>query len=38
MFDIWFLILDIFSLILRIFELKKKQPRYSAVIIIIIKD
>lgn len=37
MFDIWFLILDIFSLILRIFELKRKQPRGNAVIIIIIK-
>lgn len=37
MFDVWFLILDIFSLILRIFELKRKQPRGNAVIIIIIK-
>ncbi len=37
MFDIWFLILDIFSLILRIFELKRKQPRGNAVMIIIIK-
>ena len=37
MFDIWFLILNIFSLILRIFELKRKQPRGNVVVILIIE-